>query len=188
MEETWKPVVGYEGLYSVSDMGRVKRDAPTHLHDGNRLLRAHVRSKGYYGVTLAGRKERRHRGCGGENKSVHTLVAEAFIGPKPSRLHGVNHINGDRLDNRACNLEWVTQKENQAHAVRFGLCPSGEKHHNHKLKDVDVINILSSFAGGENISPIAKRYAVAYQTIWAIVHNRSHRRRPTVKVETYHVH
>jgi HNH endonuclease len=53
--------------------------------------------------------------------TVHSLVAQAFIGPRPSRRHTVNHINGDKLDNRASNLEWATNREQQRHAASLGL-------------------------------------------------------------------
>lgn len=69
---------------------------------------------------------------GGKLMFVHRLVAEKYI-PNPENKPQVNHIDGNPKNNRVENLEWVTQKENMAHAVKTGLQPIGEKHPNSKL-------------------------------------------------------
>lgn len=97
--ETWKPIKGYEGLYEVSDLGRVKGLRK------NTILRGLPRRHGYLAVFLYKTDEpRRH-------ESIHRLVAEAFC-EKADGQTEVNHINEDKTDNRACNLEWVTHKAN----------------------------------------------------------------------------
>ena len=107
MEEIWKPVVGFEDLYEVSNLGRIK---------GTRgLLKPQARRHGYLAVWLYG-----HGGiCGrtGKQYSIHRIVAEAFV-PNPNGYEEVNHINEDKTDNRACNLEWCTHKENSMHGTR----------------------------------------------------------------------
>ena len=98
--ERWKHVRGYEGLYKVSDKGRL-----VGVKSG-RILKPQVnKTGGYLQVMLykPGRVRPRF--------SVHRLVAEAFV-PNPLNKPQVNHINEDKLDNRACNLEWVTASEN----------------------------------------------------------------------------
>lgn len=118
-EEVWKDVVGFEGLYQVSNLGRLKglpRRVNNHkgfIQLGERYLSGHQITKGYIQVQLSSRPNR-------VQKLIHVLVATAFI-PNPNNYPQVNHINGDKADNRAENLEWVTQSENIKHAYRTGL-------------------------------------------------------------------
>lgn len=120
MEEVWKDVKGFEGLYKVSNFGRVKTVAHwyiRHYSDGReekvwrpaRLRKPQKNIHGYMMITLYKNKVDYH-------KQVHRLVAEAFI-PNPNNLEQVNHKNGDKADNRVDNLEWVTRYENAIHAV-----------------------------------------------------------------------
>lgn len=105
MEESWLPVVGFEKLYRVSDRGQVKRVADQKL-----LKQGQERYKAVSLRDIEANKQVR--------RSVHRLVAEAFLGP--SEVLVVNHINHDRYDNRVENLEWVTQQENVLHSVNAG--------------------------------------------------------------------
>ena len=114
--EEWRDVVGYEGLYQVSDQGRVKsleRKVPK--WDGERtvkerILKPAVKPTGYVEVNLY---------TGGKQKAltVHRLVCQAFH-ENPDNKPEVNHINEDKTDNRACNLEWSTRIENCNHGTR----------------------------------------------------------------------
>ena len=120
MQEVWKPVPGYEGLYEVSDQGRVRsldRDITQKsrwgtwftLRKKGKLLRPGRMPQGHQSVALG----RRNSQC------VHKLVLMAFVGPAPDR-HECCHNNGDPSDNRLENLRWGTRRENILDAVKHG--------------------------------------------------------------------
>ena len=121
--EIWKPVVGYEGIYEVSNFGRVKALPRTVIRSNGRpcSVRECIRSaspnhKGYLKVTLW--KDRKLR-----TRTVHTLVLEAFVGPRPAG-HVCRHLNGDPADPRLENLAWGTPVENMADRYDHGTSPS----------------------------------------------------------------
>lgn len=101
MEEVWKDIKGYEGMYQVSNLGRVK----SFKKGWPIILKGGKGSSGYHNVNLYGITRK--------NFNVHVLVSMAFLGHKPCGYDLViNHINFDRLDNRVDNLEIVTSREN----------------------------------------------------------------------------
>lgn len=113
MNEMWKPIDGFDGLYQISNQGRVKK-----IYKGKEtILKGGRFSNDYLFVSLTVTK-RRYR-----NFLIHRLVAKAFI-PNPNDLSDVNHKNGIKTDNRVENLEWVTRSENLKHAVDIGLMES----------------------------------------------------------------
>lgn len=110
--ESWKPVVGYEGLYEVSNLGRVK-SLPRKGTKGGILSENYSNSKRYAHVLLT-------KDMKPGTKSVHRLVAAAWI-PNPDNKPQVNHKDGDKHNNCVDNLEWVTNLENRRHAIGTGL-------------------------------------------------------------------
>lgn len=117
--ELWKDIKGYEGLYQISSLGRVKslsritKDGK-HIKEKIRKIAFHS-ATGYKFIGLYKYKT--------ENKLIHRLVAEAFI-PNPLKLSDVNHLNGVKTDNRVENLEWVSRSRNLKHAIEIGLVES----------------------------------------------------------------
>lgn len=107
MQEIWKPVVGYENLYEVSSIGRVK-SLNYKRSNKEKILKNNLGLNGYHRVTL-------HRG---QRKQylVHKLVAEAFI-PNPENKKFVDHLNTIRTDNRVENLQFVTMTENNNNPI-----------------------------------------------------------------------
>ena len=98
MVENWKLIDGTDGKYYVSDLGRV------YSLNSNIIMKTTIGTNGYKAVGIPVYKKVK-------KMSIHRLVAIAFV-ENPENKPQVDHINTDRLDNRACNLRWVTQKEN----------------------------------------------------------------------------
>lgn len=109
MQEEWRPVVGYEKFYEVSNIGRV-RSIKRNGTNGKVLAKI-LDNDGYHIVCLMVKQRK--------NKKVHRLVAEAFI-PNPENKPQINHINNIRDDNNVSNLEWATALENNQHMVKQG--------------------------------------------------------------------
>lgn len=120
MEETWKDVIGYEGLYKVSNLGNVRSlDRPTG-RKGRILTLGYGRGK-YATVCLSKQGKAR-------TTLVHHLVLDAFVGLRPEG-HETRHLNGNRRDNRLTNLRWGTKSENTLDQVSMGRHRNSRKTH-----------------------------------------------------------
>lgn len=113
MNEIWKDIAGDEGLYQVSNMGRVKSLQSTKMHDRVKILSPVCADGRYLRVSLYKDKKSKYF-------QVHRLVASAFL-ENPKDKTQVNHINGDKTNNCVDNLEWCTPSENNQHAYKIGI-------------------------------------------------------------------
>ena len=119
MEEVWKDIAGYEGLYQVSNLGRVKSLKGFNLNTGCyesrvKILKLSHNRRGYPMVMLIDKTERK-------GKTVHRLVAEAFI-PNHENLPQVNHKDEDKRNNHVSNLEWCSNAYNHDYGTRIERC------------------------------------------------------------------
>lgn len=167
--ERWKPILGTDGKYEVSNQGRVRswvtrggghRPSP-------KILRTppHYRS-GYRNFTC-------RPGPGGRKKKVSTAVLETFKGPRPAKDHEVSHINGNRQDDRLGNLAWETKKRNQERKAEHGNSLHGGKHPSTDLTSDDVRLIRSLVAvNGVSYRVLAWLFEMSVTGIQNIVEGR----------------
>lgn len=117
MQEIWKDIPQYEGLYKISNLGNVLSlnygAKNIKLSGKSKLLKQTKSSSGYYHVQL-------YKNGISTTKLIHILVATAFVKNTESKPE-VNHKDGNKANNAAANLEWVTRKENLDHAIATGL-------------------------------------------------------------------
>lgn len=148
MIETWRPVVGYEDFYEVSDLGQIRsldRVMPHARYPGHtqrltgRVLSPGI-SNGYLSVVLSAEARRRV-------VKVHTIVAEAFLGPRPTDRVAC-HENGIRTDNRLINLRYDTVSANVRDAVRHGTHSQASKTHCKRGHEFTPQNISWTSEGG----------------------------------------
>lgn len=160
MQEIWKSVVGYEDLYEVSDLGRVRR---TRAYNSSKKepLKPVFDGKHYLRVSLSSANKARAF-------NIHRLVANAFIGIGDGMV--VNHINGDKLDNRLANLEVVSIQQNEAH--KWDVLKNGHSP-NKKLSYEQVLAIRSAKASGLSLSEIAKTFGTCKSNVSAIVRGQT---------------
>ena len=156
--EIWKPISGYEGLYEVSNLGRVK-SLSRFQSTTERILKGEYDNRGYYRVRLS--KENITK-----KFQIHRLVASVFIkNPSFVRLQ-INHIDGNPSNNNVSNLEWCTHSENMKHAFKTGLQSlKGEKNTQSKLTEPDIIYIRKLLRYGVYQKDIAKEFGVSRRCI-----------------------
>ena len=173
MEEIWRDIKQYEGLYQVSNLGRVKRLAKNSIRKDGRplglrekILKNKPSNNGYIHTCLTDKGE-------SVFYLVHRLVAEAFI-PNPKNKYSVNHKNTDKHDNAVTNLEWHTREEQMIHAVEKGKSGiKGEKNIRSKLTQEQANQIRISYKKG-NITQkeLSEYYNVSRQLIGYIINHK----------------
>ena len=173
--EIWKPVVGYESYYEVSSLGNVRSlERIVYVNRGSGFYskkKAKILSQcivqGYCTVGLSKSGKRKH-------SLVHRLVLQAFTRNKKNR-NQVNHINGDKTDNRLENLEWCNASENMTHAYELGLKnkphQKGKNNNNAKLTESQAKKIKDDLLGGISVKALKKKYKVSFSPIYKIKNN-----------------
>lgn len=175
--EIWKPVVGYEGLYEVSNTGKVRsldreiiqtRNGISFVyHKKGKTLSPNKVGNGYLSVRL------RCDCCGGQRKDekrlIHRLVAEAFI-PNPDGLETVNHKDENKTNNTVENLEWMTLHENLFYGTRNERCSSSQT--NDPKKSTRVAQYTEDGVFIREFPSYAECIRNGYFNIWSVVNGK----------------
>lgn len=183
MEEIWKDIKGYEGIYQVSNLGNVRsldrcvncgiKNNSNVIRKG-KLIKQNQNLHNYLQVHLSKKNK-------AKMITVHRLVAEAFL-PNPNNLPQINHIDGDKLNNNVNNLEWCTAKENINHSWGLGLSkpyyfPKGylteySKNLCKKVEQYDLEgNLLNTFS---SISDASRKTTCSISEICKCCRDKSH--------------
>lgn len=165
MTEEWKDILGYEGLYKISNTGKVYS-----LLSDKELSQNKTNGNGYKICTLCKNKQKK-------NKYIHRLVASHFVENKDN-LPIVNHIDGNVSNNNYTNLEWCDQFSNVRHYIeRGGKSDYGTSSPNTNLTKRDIIEIISYLEDGKfTQKEIAETYQVSQTTISHIKTGKRHSR------------
>jgi len=171
--EEWKDAIGFEGLYRVSSFGRIESQDRISPTTGRKLygkiIKQSKHSKGYKRISI---RDKNFNRC---FDFTHRVVAKAFI-PNLENKSEVNHIDGDKTNNKVSNLEWVTHGENMAHAGEMDLMKKGDNHYFSKLSIEDVKYIKSNYIPRDkelNSYSLARKFNVSQTVIMDIINNKS---------------
>ena len=133
MEEKWCDIKGFEGIYQVSNCGRVKS-----IVRYKRIMKPALDRGGYLKICLTDFNHKKH------TIKIHRLVAENFLENTKNKGQ-VNHIDGNKLNNRVDNLEWCTQSENMQHAFKNNLIHRGKGKESHRARAVCQYSLDGKF-------------------------------------------
>lgn len=160
--ERWLPVVDWEGWYEVSDLGRVRRSRPGHGTRPGRTLKISADKDHYPSVRLS-RPGRRS-----PTAEVHVLVLRAFQGPCPPGMEA-RHLNGDKRDARASNLEWNTRLVNAGDRIAHGTVLRGERCPWARLDSATVRLVREMAGSGMQHKQIAADLGLDHRAVGKIV-------------------
>lgn len=166
--EEWRPITGWPE-YEVSNLGRVKRVAPGARTRAGRILAMGGKAT-YAHVSLSAKT--RLPPPGWRSCLVHSLVAEAFHGPRPTPGHEVAHIDGRHRNNAATNLRWATAQENQLDRLKHGTACQGEAHPLARLTAAQVLEIRRRL-GEASFNELGRQYGVSGVLISKIAKRRT---------------
>lgn len=165
--EEWRPIAGTNDLMFVSSLGRVR----SHLRCPGGRIRVQTIANRYYSVGV-------RVGRGRPTRRVHSLVAEAFLGPRPPGAE-INHKDCNRLNNRVTNLEWVTRDANREHYRAYRALRTGKDvgayrdSGNAKLTPESVGEIRAKRSRGMGISELAREHGVSPTAISFVLSGRT---------------
>ncbi len=171
--EIWKDIIEYEGLYQVSNYGRI-RSLETFVNHryGKRIRKGKIKTLavnkgGYHTVNLFKDNETKML-------KAHRALMQAFV-PNPENKRTVNHKDGNKLNNHISNLEWATHKENNIHAHENNLVniKIGEDNAAAHLSNIDILEIRTLSSNGIRHRTIAKVFDVHENTISGIVNRKT---------------
>jgi hypothetical protein len=166
--EEWRPVVGWEGVYDVSSLGRIRRVKTSGNSKAGHILKPQLNRDGYPLIRF------RKPGVA-KMKAIHKAVAEAFLGPCPDGLE-VNHIDFDKQNCRANNLEYTTRRNNMLHAYASGrMAARGEKHGHSHLQDDQVHQICRMFESGHDVTFIAEFFGTKKRYVSGVVYGKTYK-------------
>lgn len=170
--EIWKWIKNYEGLYQISNYGRIKSFPREFEIDYKKItIRKPILNKrGYLRVTL-------YKNNIGEMFPIHRLVAQTFI-PNFYNKPCVNHKDGNKLNNCVENLEWATIKENNAHALEIGHHQSGVNAYNSKLTEENVKYIRQFYILGDKnfgVNALSKKFNISRACIQDVIKGKSYK-------------
>jgi transposase-like protein len=166
--EEWREIEGYEGVYSVSNLGRVRRDSSDAAKTPNRLLTPGRLTSGACNVNLS-------RDSRPKTYLVHRLVAAAFLAPPACSRQRIHHIDGDRANNSAINLRWVTPAETSFMQVLRGTQKGRHYGRQGALTDAQVLAIRADHRA-EKI--VAQEYGIAPATVGQIRRRKTYTHLP----------
>ena len=164
MQEVWKDIKGYEGLYQVSNLGNIKSSS------SSQNLNPSLHSGGYLKIEL-------YKNGKGKYFYVHRIVAEAFIRNQEAKAQ-VNHIDGNKKHNSVDNLEWATPSENISHAFKIGLLQSPMKgkygNLNPLSKKIDQYTVDGIFINTwDSISDVVRHFDCARTSIYRCLRGKT---------------
>lgn len=167
MKEIWENIKDFEGLYQVSNLGKVRSLGKGTGHHKNKTscLKGTINNYGYVMMTLYKNKEP-------HPFPLHRLVGFAFI-PNDKCLPQINHKDVNKLNNIVGNLEWVTGSQNIKHSYGKGIHDKkGEKHHLSKLTNQDIIEIRRLRFLGQRVVEIAEMFNIGRGYIYKITNRK----------------
>lgn len=160
-EEEWRSIEEFAD-YEVSSFGRVRRATAGRGTRIGAIIKWHTNVSTAYPTVRFMRQGHQHA------RTVHSLVARAFLGPRPNGLQ-IRHFDGDTMNCRADNLMYGTAKENGEDKVRHGRSSAGEKNPRAKLTYDDAIEVRLARATGKSAKWIAAKYSLNPSTVHRIV-------------------
>lgn len=162
-DEASKEINGYEGLYFINKSGEIYRN--------NKRLKTCITHRGYERICLCKKQVQK-------SFVVHRLVAIAFV-ENPNNYPEVNHIDGNKLNNRALNLEWVDKKMNMQHALKMGLIKNGYELKTAKVPKDVVLSLREKYESNSlSISErkqVSADFNIAYRTLTDILKRKTYK-------------